>query len=476
MVQQRGRLLRGVAALAIAVPIAAAVIPAQAVSTARPTTFVPGGASATSQAFAIDPRDAGLAATITVGRSIANYRNELTQASSQTLDLGLIGSTLTVQCNALPPALKPEQLPKPLVAESDKGTSQSTLNTAGQGSSSTTLAGGREWVLAKPPPHEIANSTFDGANITLPGVLSVKGLSSSAYAQLIPGQARIAIGTADIAQLDVAGQVQLSNLHWEAKVRTGTKPSRSASFTVGSVKIAGTPVTTPSASVGSALEAVNKALATTGLHLEVPTLTDANGVIAMTPLSVGIASSAVGAKLLDPIISKVFGDLLGGVVDSAAKAVCQIGSAYGLANLFIAAVDGIGALDLELGGATAQSDHKVYANPFGNGGGDTGTSTPVPGASTSTPPPSTGSSGGTATTPPLPGIDQTTAPAPSPQVAGTQTVASSCSTTSPSGRPSCSHGAGLAVGLIALAALGGVAAIDFLVVRRRKGLARMAIE
>jgi hypothetical protein len=55
-------------------------------------------------------------------------------------------------------------------------------------------------------------------------------------------------------------------------------------------------------------------------------------------------------------------------------------------------------------------------------------------------------------------------------------LSDSCSTTSPAGRPSCSSGAGLAVGLIALGTLGGVAGADFLVSRRRRKLAGMAID
>jgi hypothetical protein len=64
----------------------------------------------------------------------------------------------------------------------------------------------------------------------------------------------------------------------------------------------------------------------------------------------------------------------------------------------------------------------------------------------------------------------------SPDVAGTRVIASSCSTTSAAGRPGCSRGAGLAIGLIALATLGGVAVADFLVSRRRRKLATMAID
>lgn len=70
----------------------------------------------------------------------------LAQASSQTLDLGLIGTDLTTQCDSTPPLLRPDQLPQPLIAESDHGKAHATKTTAGNGNSGVTAAAGRESV------------------------------------------------------------------------------------------------------------------------------------------------------------------------------------------------------------------------------------------------------------------------------------------------------------------------------------------
>ncbi|HWC36823.1 MAG TPA: hypothetical protein VG650_18600 [Mycobacteriales bacterium] len=477
MTHRRGGPPRGTATLAITALIAAVgVAPAYAHS-ATTTSFVSGSAVATSQAFQIDPRDAGLAATITVGRSVAQYRNELAQASSQALDLGLIGNSLTVQCSSLPAPLTPGQLPKAITAESNAGASETDTNSGGASNEFATADAGNAHVKATPQPNENAIASFDTGLVDLPGVIALHGLSSTAHAHLYPGSARESDSTADVASLDLAGAVKLGGLHWQTSVRTGSKPASSSTFTVSTVSIGGTKLPTGSAAaLASTFNAVNKVLAPTGLHITIPEVSHDNGALAMTPMSIGIDHSALGKMLLVPILNLVH-TVFDPVATAVNKAACTFGSLYGAVNLLIAGLDGVGQFDLDIGGTTATTNDATYANPFGNGGSDNNNGGGLlPGATATSSPPSGGGGNlgaGTA----LPSASGAPAPVPSPQVAGgTTDVASICSTTSPAGRPSCGRGAGLAVGLIALATLGGVAGVDYFVVRRRRRLARMAIE
>ncbi|HVS67544.1 MAG TPA: hypothetical protein VHE56_03245 [Mycobacteriales bacterium] len=475
MMHERGGPPRVIGVVAMAAAVVAAAAPAQAAPAAGGTEFVPGSAVATSQAFQIDPRDAGLAATITFGRSVAQYRNNLAQASSQALDLGLIGNSLTVQCGATPPTLTPGQLPKAITAESNAGESEDDRNSGGATNQFATAVAGDEHVKATPAPNENAIASYDGGLIDIPTVISLHGLSSSAHAHLYQGQAREADSTADVNAIDLAGAVQLGGLHWQTSVRTGTKPASSSTFTVSTVKIAGQSL--PTASSGSLLstfKAVNAAIAPSGLHLTIPEVSHDNGALAMTPMSIGIDHSALGKMLLVPILNIVH-TIFDPVATAINKSFCTFGSLYGAVNLLIAGLDGVGQFDLDIGGTTATTNDTTYANPFGNGDTDTSSGGPLPGITSSSAP--IGGSGGGGGGLPLPTASGAPAPVPSPQVAGgLTTVAESCSTTSPAGRPSCGRGAGLAVGLIALAALGGVAGADYFVVRRRRRLARMAIE
>ncbi|HVT22911.1 MAG TPA: hypothetical protein VHE57_16150, partial [Mycobacteriales bacterium] len=476
-----------VAWLAVIAALVAAAGPAEAAVAARSDTgpaapaassdaFVPGNAVATSQAFQLDPRDAGLAATITLGRSVAQYRNSLAQASAQAIDLGVIGSTLTVQCGPTPAPLKPDQVPKPITAESNAGAVEDTENLGGAANQFATAVGGKSHVKATPSPNEDALASFDGGTIEVPGVVAVRGLSSGARAHLYEGHARLAESTADVARVDL-GPIHLGGLHWETSVRTGSKPASSSTFTISTVDIGGTKLPTASTdALDSAFKAINNALAPTGLHVLLPEVSHDNGQLAMTPLAIGVTHSALGKMVLVPILNLVH-TIFDPAANAINKALCTFGSVYSAANLMIAALDGIGQFNINLGGTTAKTDDTTYANPFGDGQdeGNSSTGTNLPPAGDTNPPALGGDEGGKV--PPLPIASEAPSPVPGPQVAaGSRTVASSCSTTSPAGRPTCRRGAGLAVGLIALAALGGIAGADYFVVRRRHRLARMAIE
>jgi hypothetical protein len=462
-----------IATTGLATALVVAQIPTAAAASA-PTSFVPGGATGIAQALQIVPRDGGLSATVTVGQSIADYRDTLAQASSQALDLGLIGSTLAIQCNAAPPILKAGQLPKPITAESDTGASSSGKDTAGPDGDTAAAATGQETVSASPAPNENAAASFDGEKLALPGIVTLAGLSSQSSARLIPDKARIATATADIGSLNLlGGKISLGGLHWAISLRTGSHPSVSRSFTLTSASLAGVALPTTEFALASTLATVNKVLATTGLHISLPVPTEQNGVLGISPLSIGIDNSHLGSEIINPILNLVH-SITDPAMGDLTKALCQIGSVYSLVNLFLTGLNGAGAVDVELGGATATSDDTTYADPFGSGALPGGSTLPTTGTTA----PGGGALGGAsgATPPPLPGASTLPDTGQTPQVAGTRDLSASCSTTSPAGRPNCSRGAGLAVGLIALATLGGVAGADFLISRRRRKLAGMAIE
>ena len=134
-------------------------------------TFVVGTATATAQAFALMPHTGGFAYTITGGSSIADYRGTLAQAESQSLDFGLIGTSLTAEgCDGSKPTISSDQLPQPLIAESDKGDASKSADQAGIAQSGVLAVSGHETVSATTVP--AATATFDGGNLTIPGLLA----------------------------------------------------------------------------------------------------------------------------------------------------------------------------------------------------------------------------------------------------------------------------------------------------------------
>jgi hypothetical protein len=419
----------------------------------------------------IAPRTGGLAATITVGTSVADYRGSLAQASSQTVDLGLIGTDATIQCDANPPLLRPNQLPQPLVAESDKGNAHATKSTAGTGKSGVVAVAGRERVDATTRPQSTAS--FEGDRLVIPGVVTVKGMQSHSHARLVAGKARIATGTARISSISLlSGKVVLSGLQWRARQRTGTHRASTVNFRIGTAHLAGRSLPVSGPSVDATIATINKAIKSTGVHLTMPAQTHDHGKLAVSPMTIGIDNSKIGGKTVNPILGVVqpvtnkLSELVTGID-------CRLGNFLTLADLALSAVDGTGGLDLNLGGAMAVTDDKAYGNPFGHSlGGKHPLGSSLPHQHTS---PSSGSATTTTTTSSgrngSAGSPATAGTTPPPGTVGANGVSASCSTTSPAGRPSCSPGRGLVVGLVALGLIAAFAVTDFFVLRVRRNAA-----
>lgn len=430
--------------------------------------FIPGTATGTAQAFAIAPKTGGFAYTITGGGTVADFRGSLAQARSQSVDFGLIGTSLTTQqCDGSDPTINRDQLPQPLIAESDKGNAHKTADTAGTAQHGVLAVGGHMTVSAETKPK--SSATFDGTALSLPGVLQASGLSSASSAELVPDTARLASAEARVGRLSLAGgMVVLTNVHWAVNQRTGSHAAAEHAFSIGHVTVAGQSLPASSDDLDTTVAAINKALTPTGLHVTIPSAKrTSDGGVAIPPLSVGIDKSALGGAILNPVLTAA-GPVRDKVINTLLGISCKFGSPLTLGDILLSALNGTGSLDLQFGGVTAGSEGRSYANPFGPAGQLPPPVATTPGAA------ATGHPAGASTAGPtgeLPSDDSTSAPAASaPQLAGDQTTTQSCASTSPTNWPSCSNGAALAAGLIGLGAVGSVAGADWLVARRRRRL------
>lgn len=457
-------------ASALCAVIVASVFVAMPTASAK-DSFTPGTATAIAQAVTVAPKTGGLAASITIGTTIADYRGTLAQASSQTLNLGVIGTTLTTQCDASPPAATPDQLPQPLIAESNHGTSHSTKSTAGTGKSGALAVAGRETVTATTMPNGTAH--FDGNAFVVPGLLTMSGLHATSNAHLIKHKTRIATATSQVGSLKLAGGViKLAGMQWTASRQSGGTNHLSANFTINAASIAGKKLPVASSKqIGMAFDAINKTLKTTGLHLAVPQRSYSHGKLSMSPLTIGIEQSTLGNETINPILTAIQ-PITNKLTTALVGINCKIGSVLSAIDLVLSGLDGTGALDVSLGGVSAENDTKAYGDAFGNQSPPTigGNNTTNPKHTTTT---TTGGSSGTSTSGVSPGGTDTGQTATGGGTGPvTTSLSSSCATTSPAGRPSCSNGAGLTVGLGALGLLVLFAGTDYFVLRRRRIAAR----
>ena len=443
-----------------------ATVPASAsVANADSGAFIRGSATALAQAIQIAPATGGLNYAITSGIAIGGYSDEQGQAQAQTLDLGVIGTTLAAEgCDGSAAVLPKDQQPQPLIAQSmgKPVTKQKTY--AGQ---VPPAAFGSEYAEATGTPSGHAKTT--GMRLGVPGVLTVDGATSEATGQLIDNAARQAEATTRVGTISLAdGVVRLDGLTWHAVQRTGKGASHSGGFTIGSIELAGQKVPFDQQSLGQVTDALNTALAPLGLHIELPTVTTAgDGTVHVTPLVIGMKDNQLGQQTLGVLVGA--GQPVRDALFQAMTGIsCKMATFFLLGDIGTGPLTGAGSLDVNIGGASAGSEGVRYDNPFGDVGSFTPpslppVSSPSLGSGSLT---TTGSGAGT-----LPASGEQ---AVAPQAAGEPTVATapvvqsrSCSSVHPGGG-SCSADKAFAVGLAGLGAVLAIGAADAVLGRRRR--------
>ena len=451
-------------------------------SSGADTSFVPGNALASAQAISLAPTTGGLNYAIILATSIANFQDLEAQSLSETIDLGAIGTSLESQgCDGSAPTLPQSDVPPPVQAESTNG-NQSLSNSITPQSSPDGLGLGNEAATATTQPSSGSLTTV--SNISVPGgLLTVNGLTSGAKASIDNGATRTATATSSIGQISIGnGAVVLGNLQWTATQQTGATTTATGAFSIGSVTVAGAPVDL--SPVGSAanpqseLTAINSALSPVGLNVQWPTQTTlADGTVQISPLIVGIDNTTLGQKVVGANLGTAQ-PVREALVNALLSASCQFASPILVSDIGVGVLAGGGNLNVEFGGASAETDALAATSPFGPGGGPslpsaslgatsglTGNSGSALGASV----PFTGNSGvGGLTSPTTAAAPAATTPAGSQQSAlGPMRRTSDCVSLGPSGGGCDTGNVAVPIGLAALALAVGLFAGDFLRQRRR---------
>lgn len=470
-VSDRRRTSRRIALVGALAVTAGVTVPALLVTPADAADeFIPGSATALAQGVQLAPATGGLNYAITQGVAIGGYEGSQGKAQSQTLDLGIIGTTLTGEgCDGSAPTIKKDQVPQPLIVESMGKKETADKTEAGQ---MPPAAVGTEHVEADGTPSGYAKTT--GATIGVPGVITIEGGTSEASGKLVPDKARIAEATSTFGKILLGGGVvELDGLTWHAIQQTGANSKiekAEGTFTVGAIKLAGQALPFDQNSLGTVIDTVNKALAPLGTYIKLPAkvATD-DGSVKLSPLVIGMANNQVGQQTLgqalgagQPVRDALFQALTG--------VSCKISTFFLLGDIGTGPLTGAGSVALNIGGIQAGSEGVVYDNPFDDFGGGLGGG-PVAGGPISLPSgggdlPSLPGTGGS-----LPTVADSasggTGTGGAPTIASSPVVESrSCASTHPSGG-GCDNTPAVAVGLGALGAILAVGAADVAFGRRR---------
>jgi hypothetical protein len=410
----------------------------------------PGVGSASAEGFEVTPHEGSLAVGAVFDEALAGHTDQIARAQSQGLDLGAVGASIKSYNCGQPPSALAQFVPDPLQAEtpSSGGTDE---HSKGPSPNDNNSDGSVEHVVASSGPYGEADTTF-GGTLAAPGnLVTVSHVVSKAWSGLVNG-ARQAAATVDIGQVNIAGVISLSGLHWESIYPTGGGGGQPTSyFQIGKVNVNGQSI--PAADLSQVSNAINTVLGKIGILVNLPTATNAQGIQFESPLSIQVVPNSTRNSVTDPIIANVIepnyfplaSGLENGFANTTApwnalapleandpthqleSALCQTDTPITVGDITVAAFTAGGFFNISLGGANASSGdlpRNQYNLAFG-GFGDLsvpGTSQFVAGT------PSVAGTSDTGT--PLAGASSTPATA-SPPSTGTQTRAGGPSTAIP---------------------------------------------
>ncbi|MCA1845233.1 MAG: hypothetical protein LC792_18980 [Actinobacteria bacterium] len=216
------------------------------------------------------------------------------------------------------------------------------------------------WEEAHASKAPASRARVRGPELGLPGVLTFTGGESVAKADGGLTSSTVTLGRVVLGGANGAPGVVLSDLVWTASQAMG-KPG-TASFTIGSVTVAGQPLPIPAgAARADALKTVNETLVPLGLRLEMPVSTaDAAGA-AVSALVIQVRNPETVASLVGqamqpaaPVLNQMLDTLLAAAPDAAASRL--------VVNALLATGTTRGGGRLELGGATARIGNTEVAD------------------------------------------------------------------------------------------------------------------
>ncbi|MBV8693638.1 MAG: hypothetical protein JOZ37_12780 [Actinobacteria bacterium] len=330
---------------------AAVVIALPSWSPADPSNFSNGTAAASAQAFKVNPTASALSLGVTFGISLAGYTNQVAKADARGIDLGIIGTILAAAgCDGSAPTLASDQQPQPLALDSrDQGAAN------GKTEPETVMGSPLPFITksAKASSAPLADAGVQITQLGQPAAFTISGATSSARTEIIKGNIRQAVATADIGSIDIgAGAVKLGGLHWDLTNHSGGDSSTVHNFTIGSAVIGGQAV--PSQDAGAVIDAANKVLNPIGIVIKPPTFRQVNGGYTVDPLSIAVVPSTTRDQISGTILGALQ-PVRQQVTDALLKASCKFGSPLTVADVAVGSITGAGSFSLELGGVSAST-------------------------------------------------------------------------------------------------------------------------
>lgn len=320
-----------------------------------------GSGRASARYVKVGPSRGSLALAPTVGLALADFLNTRGRGDVRTVDFAALEDSIPVEIR--------EQLPVLKVESTDEGAEAGRTTTLGTPAEVPVGVAAAE-LHAAAGSAPFGRASFTTAPVAL-GVVRVAGGTATASTGVVDGSLREAVGDVRIGSVDIGdGALVLEGLQWRAVHRSGSASEEAATFTVGSVTVAGERFAAPDGveqPLAEALVAAEPLLDPLGLQIDLPRARIEGGIVEMTPLRIRVAGSALG-PVVSPLLEAAQPGreaLVGGI-----RGITEdVDAAILLTDVALGVLAGGSTLDIELGGVTAQTAAPAERFSFGTGSG-----------------------------------------------------------------------------------------------------------
>jgi hypothetical protein len=297
---------------------------------------------ASAQMLRVEPTSAGLSFGVIVAPISSDHRNDVARAVAQSTNFGLVGAALTATpCNGGAPSIPPEALPKVFRTDS-RDADAGAVKTITEGPVTQTI---------KADSTPDAASTGRLADLGVPGVVTMAGLSERTSSGIGGDGVRVATAHVEVAEVELlGGLVALHGIAWDGRHHGVDGPS--GGFHIGSASIAGAPI--PTQDPAAVLEAVNAVTSVLGVTLESPEVREVGANVYVDPLTIAVVPNPSRDALAAALLAGVQ-PLREAVFDAFIAADCGNAAYVTIIDLLLGSLTGSGTFQLSLGGVDAGS-------------------------------------------------------------------------------------------------------------------------
>lgn len=315
--------------------------------------FILGSGQVESQLLRVGPSAGRLSFAPRFGLGFANYQNSVARAESRVADYAALD-------DSVPPELQ-EGAPSLRTDSTEEGAEKGVVRTTPDGSP---LGATRQEVRANEQP--FSEAVFVLGDAGAPGVVELRGGRAVSRTGIVDGKTREAAATVSYGRISLGGgAVVLQGATWAVLQRTGADEQAEGTFRVEGITIGGQALTPPEGGpTPEQWQQLNDGLAPLGLRLDPPAVEIDQGIVSITPLGIRVFANQVGRTAGPPLLEglqPVRDPVAGGIIEQEPEA----GSLFTVGDLVLGAVAGSGAIDVQLGGATAFTEGEAFDDPFG---------------------------------------------------------------------------------------------------------------